>query len=294
MDRTIRDFAAVLADAKVGLFFYAGHGLQVSGENYLVPTDAKLESASALEFEMVRVQLVQRVMEQVTETNILFLDACRDNPLSRNLARALGTRATTISRGLAPLESGVGALISFSTQPGNVALDGVGRNSPFAGALVQQLTTQRDDLSTVLIGVRNLVMAETGNRQVPWEHSALRARFYLHAAPSGDAATIGLPPQLSEAAQTWVVTRDSKSTAVLRAFIAKYPGTVFEALAAARLKELEEERTNKVVSHSPGPDATAPSSSGHPFDGVWNVATTGGEHCPSNLADIKSRSSTAP
>ncbi len=88
MDRTIRDFAAVLADAKVGLFFYAGHGLQVSGENYLVPIDAKLESASALEFEMVRVQLVQRVMEQATETNILFLDACRDNPLSRNLARA--------------------------------------------------------------------------------------------------------------------------------------------------------------------------------------------------------------
>ena len=79
---------------------------------------------------------------------------------------------------------------------------------------------------------------------MPWEHSALRARFYLRAAPSGDAATIGLPPQFSEAAQTWAVTRDSKSTAVLRAFIAKYPGTVFEALAAARLKELEEERTN--------------------------------------------------
>ncbi len=175
----------------------------------------------------------------------------------------------------------MGTLISFSTQPGNVALDGVGRNSPFAGALVQQLTTQRDDLSTILIGVRNLVMAETGNRQVPWEHSALRARFYLHAAPSGDAAAIGLPPQLSEAAQTWAVTKDSKSTAVLRAFIAKYPGTVFEALAAARLKELEEEADGSELCRIHlGRTRRRRRALTHPFDGVWNVALTGGEHCP--------------
>src|SRR5262249_26812352 len=83
-----------------------------------------------------------------------------------------------ISRGLATVESGVGTLISFSTQPGNVALDGSGRNSPFAGALVKHISSD-DDLSAILISVRNDVMRETQGKQVPWEHSALRARFFF-------------------------------------------------------------------------------------------------------------------
>jgi hypothetical protein len=280
-ERTIRDFAAALARAKVGLFFYAGHGLQVSGENYLVPIDAKLETASALEFEAVGLQLVQRVMERVTETNVLFLDACRDNPLARNLARALGTRSSAIGKGLAPVESGVGTLISFSTQPGNVALDGTGRNSPFASALVQQLTSSREDLSTILIGVRNAVMAETGNRQVPWEHSALRARFYLHGKPPGGSAAAGLQPQLSDAAQAWAATKDSKSEAVLKTFIATYQRTVFAELARARLKELEAERTNEVAALQAGPKAPQPGITGstQAFDGVWVINWSGGANC---------------
>jgi uncharacterized caspase-like protein len=136
-DRKVRDFADALSGAKVGLFFYAGHGLQVGGQNYLVPVDAKLSTAAALDWEMVRLDLVQRTMERETKTNLVFLDACRDNPLARNLARAMGTRSAEIGRGFAPVESGVGTLISFSTQPGNVALDGSGRNSPFTGALAK-------------------------------------------------------------------------------------------------------------------------------------------------------------
>ena len=138
MDRKIRDFANLLPGADTGLFFYAGHGLQVGGVNYLVPIDAQLSTAAALDFEMIRLDLIQRTMERETKTNILFLDACRDNPLARNLARAMGTRSSAIGRGLAAAESGVGTLISFSTQPGNVALDGTGRNSPYAGALVKR------------------------------------------------------------------------------------------------------------------------------------------------------------
>ena len=120
-DRKVREFAMALAAAEAGLFFYAGHGLQVGGQNYLVPVDAELMTAASLEFEMVRLDIVQRIMEGSTSTNILFLDACRNNPLARNLARALGTRSAEIGRGLAPVESGSGTLISFSTQPGNVA-----------------------------------------------------------------------------------------------------------------------------------------------------------------------------
>lgn len=100
--------------------------------------DAKVEDAEALEFELVRVDVVHRIMERQTSTNVIFLDACRDNPLARDLARSLSTRSSDVGRGLAAFESGVGTLISFSTQPGNVALDGSGRNSPFAEALVNR------------------------------------------------------------------------------------------------------------------------------------------------------------
>jgi formylglycine-generating enzyme required for sulfatase activity len=178
-DRKVRDFAVALKGADAGVLFYAGHGMQVAGENYLVPIDAKAEDATALEFEMLRVAMIHRIMEQQTNTNILFLDACRDNPLARNLARGMGTRSTDVGSGLARIESGVGTLISFSTQPGNVALDGAGRNSPFAGALVKQLTSSTDDLGSMLITVRNDVMKETQRKQVPWENSALTGRFYF-------------------------------------------------------------------------------------------------------------------
>ena len=182
MDRKIRDFAATLTGADAGIFFYAGHGLQVGGINYLVPIDAQMTTATALDFEMVRLDVVQRTMERETKTNILFLDACRDNPLARDLARAMGTRSGEIGRGLAAAESGVGTLISYSTQPGNVALDGTGRNSPFAGALVKHIATPGEDLSSILINVRTTVMQVTANKQVPWEHSALTRRFYFAAA----------------------------------------------------------------------------------------------------------------
>ena len=104
-DRKVRDFAAALQGAEVGVFF-AGHGLQVAGQNYLVPVDAELKTASALDFEMVRIDVVQRVMETEANSNILFLDACRDNPLARNLARAMGTRSAEIGRGFAPVGCG--------------------------------------------------------------------------------------------------------------------------------------------------------------------------------------------
>jgi phosphate transport system substrate-binding protein len=192
-ERKVRDFAVALVGAEVGVFFYAGHGMQVSGQNYLVPVDAQLKTAAALDFEMVRLDLVQRTMEREAPTNILFLDACRDNPLAPNLARAMGTRSTDIGRGLAAAESGIGTLISFSTQPGNVALDGVGRNSPFAGALLKQLTSSNDDLSAMLIAVRNDVMRETQRRQVPWEHSALTGRFYFSPGAGATAAQPSAP-----------------------------------------------------------------------------------------------------
>ena len=200
MDQTLAGLAARLKGAEIGLFFYAGHGLQVSGQNYLVPVDAKLETASGLEFEAVRLDLVQRIMENETQTNVLILDACRDNPLGRNLARSMGTRSGAIGKGLAAQESGAGTIISYSTQPGNVALDGAGgRNSPFASALLKHLPSKGRGISSVLVNVRNDVMTATAKRQVPWEHSALTNDLVLLPEEVRTAAAAPEPKPVEEA-----------------------------------------------------------------------------------------------
>ena len=235
MDRTIRNFADMLAGAQMALFYYAGHGLQVSGQNYLVPVDAKLTSAAALDFEMVRMDLIQRTMERETSTNIVILDACRDNPLARNLARAMGTRSAAIGKGLAAIESGEGTLISFSTQPGNVALDGFGRNSPFAAALIKHIPTPGDDLPTILINVRNDVMAATERRQVPWEHSALTAKVFF-TPPKPTIPTVDLQIELS----FWDSVKDSTNPAVLKTYIDRYPNGEFASIARALIDHFEQ------------------------------------------------------
>jgi uncharacterized caspase-like protein len=237
-DAKIREFTAALRGADVGVLFYAGHGLQVAGHNYLVPIDAQLTTAEALDVEMVGLDFIHQTMEREAETSILFFDACRDNPFSRNLARALGTRSSEIGRGLAPVENGVGTLISFSTQPGNVALDGKGRHSPYSSALLKQLNTSNDDVSSMLIDVRNEVMKETGRKQVPWENSALTSRFYFKPAAQETIAVAGTQLGSSEAAQAWSAIKDTTSSAVLGAFIVRYPGTFFAELARARIQDL--------------------------------------------------------
>jgi hypothetical protein len=188
-DVKVRDFARALNNADVALFFYAGHALQVSGRNYLVPVDASMDRERDLDFETVGVDFVLRQMEidRENKTNLVFLDACRDNPLARNLARSMGTRSASISQGLAQVQTGVGTFISYSTQPGNVALDGSGANSPFTTALVKGLREPGRNLTSVMIDVRKDVLAVTGGKQVPWDHSSLTGDFYFHLASAPGA-----------------------------------------------------------------------------------------------------------
>ena len=121
MERTIRQFGLKVAGAEIALFFYAGHGLQVSGQNYLLPIDARLSTEGDVDFESLALHLVLKQMEREAKTSLVLLDACRDNPLARNLARTMGTRSAQIGQGLAEVKTGVGTLLGFSTQPGNVA-----------------------------------------------------------------------------------------------------------------------------------------------------------------------------
>jgi uncharacterized caspase-like protein len=276
-DHTVRTFATALQGADAGVFFYAGHAFQVQGQNYLVPIDAELSGAAALDFEMVRLDLIQRTMENHARTNILFLDACRDNPLMRNLARSLGTRSASIGQGLASVEAGVGTLISFSTQPGNVALDGGGRNSPFAGALVRNMRQSMDDLSTLLITVRNDVMKATGNKQIPWEHSSLTGRFYFN--PPASSATPTAPPSSApaaprdEAADAWAAAKDSASPAVLEAFIKRYASSFYAELARERLETLRGKQAAATPAPAPAPAdprASSPQPGSLPSD-PWTL-----------------------
>jgi hypothetical protein len=202
MDLKLREFADALEGAAIAVFFYAGHGLQVDGINYLVPVDAKLSKKAALEFEMVRLDGIQRHMESEERTSILFFDACRDNPLARNLASTMGTRSVREGAGLAQQEAGAGTLISYSTAPGRTALDGAGRNSPYTGALVQQMLSSGDHLAEMLYEVRNSVMKSTNGSQVPWDVSALTRRFYFKNAAAQPPVVAALPPDLAAPSQS--------------------------------------------------------------------------------------------
>jgi tetratricopeptide (TPR) repeat protein len=181
MRHKIEDFGRLMPGAATTLFYYAGHGLQVAGKNYVVPVDARLEHPSALGTETIEVGTVLADMETEKRTNLVFLDACRDNPLSRTLARSFnGTRSLVVGSGLAPLNAGIGTLIAFATSPGTVALDGDGgRNSPFTKALLKHIRTPNLEVRSMLTRVRADVIAMTQEQQVPWDHSSLTGEFYF-------------------------------------------------------------------------------------------------------------------
>jgi uncharacterized caspase-like protein len=179
MDDAVREFGRKLDRADLAVFFYAGHGLQVAGRNYLVPVDARLERPGDLALDAVDVGLVLAQMEADKRVNLVFLDACRDNPLARSLARSLGTRSASVGSGLASIQSALGTLIAYATQPDNVALDGEGRNSPFTAALLRHLATPATDIGTVMRRVRADVVTATREKQVPWDHSSLIGEVVL-------------------------------------------------------------------------------------------------------------------
>lgn len=250
-DRRLREFASRLSRAEVGLFYFAGHGIQVAGQNYLLPVDAELLASDALEYETISLEHVQRVMERSARTNLIFVDACRNNPLARNLQRSFGARSAAIGQGLAQMVAGEGSLISFSTNPGNVALDGDGtRNSPYTAAMLRHLPGDRD-LSNLLIAVRNDVRRDTQGRQVPWEQSSLTAPFFFRpdratptapqtASPSAPAPSPALPPTI-DAAGAWSLVRDTDDIALLEAFRRQYgiSNAMFDRLAANRISDLQ-------------------------------------------------------
>jgi hypothetical protein len=242
LDQAVRRFGDRLEGASVALFYYAGHGLEVNGVNYLVPIDATLDKERDVYYQAMDVNLVMREMEAETRVNMVFLDACRNNPLARKL-RASG-RGIAVGRGLAPIDASAGTLISYATKGGDIAEDGDGRNSPYTTALLKHIETPGIDVSIMLRRVREDVIKATQKRQVPWEYGALMGEFYFKVAqplppPTPPEPVRPAPPSTSEAEVVYYrAIQDSTDPADFRAFLAVFPKGVFADLARRKLARL--------------------------------------------------------
>jgi uncharacterized caspase-like protein len=191
MKRAIQDFGARLEKAgpeAVGLFYYAGHGVQLNGRNYLIPTTAQIEREGDVEIEAVSADWVIEQMRYArNRLNIVILDACRNNPFTRSMR--------SVDHGLATMDAPAGILIAYSTAPGAVAADGTGRNSPYTEALSQAMRNLHEPVEQVFKHVRVGVMGATSGKQVPWESSSLTGDFYFAepTKPSAEAPSSPAP-----------------------------------------------------------------------------------------------------
>jgi tetratricopeptide (TPR) repeat protein len=170
IENAIDTFHHQLKAGGVGLFYYAGHGTQVDGENYLIPVNAKLDVAEDVRYEAIPVgKVLARMEDAANQMNIVILDACRNNPFARKWRSS--------QRGLAPIQSARGALIAFATEPGGVAADGEGENGLYTSFLLKHLKTPNLDVELMFKRVREDLVQATQNKQVPWEYSSLVGDF---------------------------------------------------------------------------------------------------------------------
>lgn len=167
--KALGDFQSRAAGYDVNILFYAGHGLQVDGVNYVVPVDLRAAGASVGAVKLNAVSLNDALEYLPAAARVVFLDACRDNPLSRSLRTATRSAAGI---GLAPANVATGTLVAYATRDGSTSEDGDGRHSPYTAALLAHLDAD-DDIAIVLRRVRQAVLKATGNRQEPWEYGSL-------------------------------------------------------------------------------------------------------------------------
>jgi uncharacterized caspase-like protein len=176
MRRAVRNFGARAQNADVALVYFAGHGIEVDGSNYLVPIDAQLERDLDVEDESLSLERILKVIEPARRLRLVILDACRDNPFVKTMRRTLASRA--IGRGLARVEPGTyNTLIAFAAKAGSTASDGGGPNSPFTAALLKHLITPGLDLRIAFGRVRDEVLGATASRQEPFVYGSLGGSF---------------------------------------------------------------------------------------------------------------------
>jgi hypothetical protein len=252
MTEKLLDFGKKAQGADVAVFFYAGHGIAISGTNYLLPIDADIKSEMDVKLgAAINIDLTLDQTMSDAKVKLVFLDACRDNPFAAKIKSNASTRSVSVQSGLAEMKSGEGTLIAFATGPGQTALDGQeGTNSPFTRALIAHITTPGIEIQQAMTEVRAQVNEETNKGQLPWGHTNLIGSVYLNpaarpaataAAPSASAPTAvastsgGTDVEL----EFWRSVKESNKPEELNAYLTNYPNGQFKSLALARIASLE-------------------------------------------------------
>lgn len=232
MVRSIRKFGRALRRAgkdAVGLFYYAGHGVQARGVNYLIPLGALVEDHADLPLETVSASDVLEQMESAgNRLNLVILDACRSDPFKG--------RVRSTSRGLARIQAASGALVAFAAAPGQTALDGTGSNSPYTAALAKAMIVPGLGVEQMFKKVRVEVESLSGGAQTPWEESSLRGDFYF--TPGTNPAAAENPTHTVELTY-WNSVKDSGDPALLNVYLERYPSGLFAGLAKAMVTRLK-------------------------------------------------------
>jgi hypothetical protein len=247
MESSIRNFGRKAEGAEASVFYYAGHAIEVGGQNLLVPAPANIQSDRDLRYETIDLDSVLDAVAGRSAVSLLFLDSCRDNPFSKKLlasSRAIGFR------GLGAIDAATGTLIAFATAPGKTAEDGDGQNSPFTTALLRNLERPGIEVRRMLGEVRREVRETTKGRQIPWENSALEGEFYFKPAAAGPAPQ----PKLAVAADAATVSADLQQN--LQKAVQKVLPAVNSAHLDGALKLYADGKDNKAIAGSRERNAT--------------------------------------
>jgi Caspase domain/Putative peptidoglycan binding domain len=285
MRSKVSEFSAALSDSKSAVIYYAGHGISVDEENYLVPTDIVLKSPTDLDLNAISVSLLLKQMKRDDRVNIIILDACRDNPFAAVLARQK-TRALVVERGLTPIDGDLarGTLIAFASDPKSSALDGrAGAHSPFTEAFLAHLFDSGVTIDTVMSRVRNDVWEKTGHHQLPWVNTSLIGEYELNPKLTSEPAAdnvkplatpneFAADPRQAQENLLWESAQHSNLGADYQAYLSAFPGGVFAQMAKNRIASMENARAS---TPTPAPQTLAMfEPSGPKDDAVKEIAAT--------------------
>lgn len=236
----LRDFRSRLQPGSVALFFYAGHGMQLKGINYLPTIDAEIVGEEDVPLNSLNVSQVLEIMEESkTRLNLIFLDACRNNPFTRRFRSAAG--------GLARVDAPSGTLISFATRPGSVAADGDGEHGVYTQHLLNQMEVPNQPIELALKNLVKGVKRDSGGQQEPWMEGSLEGDFYFVGGPSPAAGEPALTEVAGFELSFWNSIQGSDNPDDFRAYLEKYPGGQFASLAETRLRRLVSPKSQEIA-----------------------------------------------
>jgi hypothetical protein len=237
MRKALVEFGRKADGSDIAIVFYAGHGMEEGGENWLIPTDAELQSDTDVEAEAISLRSINLQVGKAHQLGLVILDACRNNPFASKMKRSLSTRA--VERGLVRTEPTDNVLVAYAARDGTTALDGTGRNSPFTTALLHHIETPGLEISFLFRRVRDDVMSATKREQQPFVYGSLsKDEIYLKPPANGTTETARKPAPSGEDEQFWKAIETSDVTGLFEEFVKRYPFSPHVDTARERIASL--------------------------------------------------------